>query len=241
MAHERSGKKRGICSRLKAAFRSEKGKQSESSMSLQTSANARPGSTTLQTDRNERPGSTIVSNDQSNLESNPDEDALEETTSQIDGDKRPGSTIVSNDLSNLVSNPDGNTVEEDISTKLWSVAYENMRDGDKKELIITYEKVLTKVASDGKSLDVDEDPNQFENCDRQTRIILMRSTVDQIIEKTKEHSKARGYVIQGVTVFNEIKDIISSALTSYPPAALAFSGLCAALPVRSIVSIVEEV
>ena len=207
MAHERNGKKRGICSRLKAAFRSEKGKQSESSMSLQTSANARPGSTTLQTDRNERPGSTIVSND----------------------------------LSNLVSNPDGNTVEEDISTKLWSVAYENMRDGDKKELIITYEKVLTKVASDGKSLDVDEDPNQFENCDRQTRIILMRSTVDQIIEKTKEHSKARGYVIQGVTVFNEIKDIISSALTSYPPAALAFSGLCAALPVRSIVSIIEEV
>lgn len=86
-----------------------------------------------------------------------------------------------------------------------------------------------------------EDPNEFENCHGQARITLMRIAVDKIIDKTEKQSKAREYVVQGAKILYEIKETISSALTSYPPAALAFSGLCATLPVRSILSITEGV
>lgn len=76
------------------------------------------------------------------------------------------------------------------------------------------------------------EPNRFENCNRQTRVTEMKSAVDVIIEKTEKNSKARGYVIQGAQILDSVKETISSALASYPPAALAFSGLCATLPVR---------
>ena len=87
----------------------------------------------------------------------------------------------------------------------------------------------------------DVDPIDFETCNRKTRIKTMRTAVDDIIERTERHAKARGYVLQGAEIFDKIKETISSALTSYPPAALAFSGLCATLPVSSVLKITEEV
>ena len=62
----------------------------------------------------------------------------------------------------------------------------------------------------------------------------MRSTAEKIIKKTGNHSKSREYIIQGEKIFEEVKETISSALTAYPPAGLAFSGLCGALPVSPI-------
>ena len=66
----------------------------------------------------------------------------------------------------------------------------------------------------------------------------MQITVEKIIEKTEKHSKRREYVIQGAEILDQAKETISSALTSYPPAALAFSGLCATLPVSSFLSMI---
>lgn len=60
----------------------------------------------------------------------------------------------------------------------------------------------------------------------------MKSAVDMIMEKTKKHAKAREYTIQGANILKAAEKTISAALTSYPPAALAFSGLCATLPVN---------
>ena len=60
---------------------------------------------------------------------------------------RPEYSTVSNDQSKSGSTSDENAA--DLSTKLWSDAYENMRDGPEREMIITYEKVLTQLASDG--------------------------------------------------------------------------------------------
>ena len=118
MTQERSEKKPEVFSRLKAAFRSKKGKHSELTELLQSGVDDRPGDTTLRSNRNERRGSTTIGNDQS----------------------KSGGI------------PNKNAAEEDVSTTLWSEAYENLRNGDKRELIITYEKVLTKMASDGKPL-----------------------------------------------------------------------------------------
>ena len=67
----------------------------------------------------------------------------------------------------------------------------------------------------------------------------MQIVVGKIIEDAENQSKRREYVIQGAEILNEAKEIISSALTSYPPAALAFSGLCATLPVNPVLSIFE--
>lgn len=78
------------------------------------------------------------------------DDRPEHTTLLSDGDGNPGNTMVSNDQSNSRIARDEIASEEDISTTLWNRAYENMRDGKKKELIITYEKVLTKEAFIGK-------------------------------------------------------------------------------------------
>lgn len=80
-------------------------------------------------------------------------DTPEKPTLQVHRNERRGSRTSSNGRSKSGSNSDKNAVKEDISAEeLWSEAYENLRKGDKRELIITYEKVLTKVASDGKPL-----------------------------------------------------------------------------------------
>ena len=74
---------------------------------------------------------------------------------------RPEYQIVSNDQSRSGSSSDKNAAAEVLSTKLWSDAYENMRDGPdehKRELIITYEKVLTQLASNGKPFTLSPKP-----------------------------------------------------------------------------------
>ena len=83
-------------------------------------------------------------------------DSPENTTLRIDRNQRLETTTISNDRSKSGSNPDKNAVgEEDLPTQLWSKAYENLRR-DKKELITTYEKVLTKLASDGRSFALEQ-------------------------------------------------------------------------------------
>ena len=65
----------------------------------------------------------------------------------------------------------------------------------------------------------------------------MQIATNQIMAKTERHSKAKGYVLEGYKVFENVKDVLSTALASYPPAGLAFSGLCTALPVSKTSSL----
>jgi hypothetical protein len=55
-------------------------------------------------------------------------------------------------------------------------------------------------------------------------------TIIGSIQKDKEtHEKARQNLIKGVEILGNISSTISSALATYPPAVLAFGGLCAAV------------
>jgi len=77
----------------------------------------------------------------------------------------------------------------------------------------------------------DQMDNQFAKCDRRTRIDLMRTTVQTIQTDKERHEIARENLIQGVEILDKIQETLASALAAYPPAALAFSGICAAAPV----------
>jgi len=59
----------------------------------------------------------------------------------------------------------------------------------------------------------------------------MRTTVETIQKDKERHETARENFIQGVEMLDKIQETVASALTAYPPAALAFSGICAAAPV----------
>jgi hypothetical protein len=70
-----------------------------------------------------------------------------------------------------------------------------------------------------------------EKKDRKLRMDVMRAAAKLVIDQTHEHAKTREFFITGSEVLDAVKEPISSALNSYPPAGLAFSGLCASLPV----------
>ena len=61
----------------------------------------------------------------------------------------------------------------------------------------------------------------------------MQIATNRVMAKMERHSKAKDYVLEGYKVFENVKDVMSTALASYPPAGLAFSGLCTALPVSN--------
>lgn len=74
--------------------------------------------------------------------------------------------------------------------------------------------------------------NIFIDCDPVTRLSRMNDMARRSLEKTQKHQRLEGGAEAVVSFINGLSTFISSLLDSYPPAALAWSGVSAALPVR---------
>ena len=59
----------------------------------------------------------------------------------------------------------------------------------------------------------------------------MNEVVSKALEKAKRHAKAKDMVISAVDFVNKVDDLVGKTLDAYPPASLAWSGVCAAFPV----------
>src|SRR5947209_18269121 len=63
------------------------------------------------------------------------------------------------------------------------------------------------------------------------RMTRMKEVVSKALEKAKRHAKAKDMVISAVDFVKKVNDLVGKTLDAYPPASLAWSGICAALPV----------
>ncbi|KAF6823878.1 ankyrin repeat-containing protein [Colletotrichum musicola] len=113
----------------------------------------------------------------------------------------------------------------DIS-RMWNAAYEAVKMKDAK-LVETYEKVL---ATAGDPAVGATGHNALAGCCEKERLDRMKSAVLRCVEKTKKHENFRDGVIQTSTVIVHLNKVVGGFLTASPPAAMAWSGICAILP-----------
>ncbi|KAH8693746.1 hypothetical protein BGW36DRAFT_429779 [Talaromyces proteolyticus] len=127
------------------------------------------------------------------------------------------------------------SIAEDVSRSLWNRAYESLKSGgDTSKLVTAYEKILTSVFQNESEASVvllsDDAPNMFA-CDDDTRMTNMGEVTRIALARVRRHNTVN-YAISQATEFTKIiQDAVGTMLSGYPPAALAWSGICVILPV----------
>lgn len=67
--------------------------------------------------------------------------------------------------------------------------------------------------------------------DPRERVARMTEMAQVFLEKAKRHQDVHQAVTQAISFVQVTSTIVSSMLVGYPPASLAWSGICAILPV----------
>jgi hypothetical protein len=70
-------------------------------------------------------------------------------------------------------------------------------------------------------------------CNEQICFARMKSIALKSIERTSRHEGLKDGVVQTVTFVTKLSSAVGAMLTPNPPAAMAWSGICAVLPVCS--------
>ncbi|KAF2148220.1 hypothetical protein K461DRAFT_297653 [Myriangium duriaei CBS 260.36] len=121
----------------------------------------------------------------------------------------------------------------DISNKLWNGAYTNIQSGD-AGLVETYEVILTRqlqvegaIASTTAQI-----TNVFAGVTPEVRQAKMKAVTQTVLESAG--SSADSYINKGAlgaaSAVTTLNSLVGGMLASYPPAALAWSGVCTILP-----------
>ncbi|KAK8062516.1 ankyrin repeat protein [Apiospora hydei] len=133
-------------------------------------------------------------------------------------------------------------ISSDTAVSLWTDAYDNIAD---QELVSAYEIVLTEQA--GVKYAAQGIANAFTGSSGQGRMRIMASVAGEMTEK------ASSELAEGVATTAEsiakVASGLGKLLASYPPAAMALSGVAAALPIlakplnvrKSMVSVLKHV
>jgi hypothetical protein len=69
------------------------------------------------------------------------------------------------------------------------------------------------------------------DCDRKQRMASMTEMTRLSLEKAKRHDNVHQAVKQAIDFIKVTSTVVSSMLVAYPPASIAWSGICAVLPV----------
>lgn len=73
----------------------------------------------------------------------------------------------------------------------------------------------------------------FQNSGARARLQLMKQVVEKSLQKAQKHQKTKDGVLRFSTLVLNLKDIGNAVLAPQPPAAMAWSGICAIIPVSS--------
>lgn len=121
-----------------------------------------------------------------------------------------------------------------LAEQLWDRAYDELKaDEAEATLVQAYERVLSlhlhdrALASDG---DVDQE-NRIAQDDPGARRVQMKQLVTAGLAKIEREAKIKENVEKSVQVILQAKEIISSAISTIPQAALPWAGVCVALEV----------
>jgi hypothetical protein len=122
------------------------------------------------------------------------------------------------------------TGEQDVSLELWTRAYDTLKQDDEK-LVSAYEAVLGNRIN-GALAQVTVTVNPLSECTAQTRISLMKSLINDTLKATELGGVAE-LATGAAEVLKSAQEIVGGVLETYPAAALAWSGICAVLPVSA--------
>ncbi|KAF6792671.1 ankyrin repeat protein, partial [Colletotrichum sojae] len=126
-----------------------------------------------------------------------------------------------------LASPSEEASAADISFRMWNAAYQAVKTKDAK-LVETYERVVSQQIVGGKG-----NPSVLEiisHTKKEERLGRMKSAVLRCVEKAKKHENFRDGVIQTSAVIVHLNKVVGGFLTASPPAAMAWSGICALLP-----------
>ena len=121
---------------------------------------------------------------------------------------------------------------------LWDRAYKLLRDDrSTRGLLESYEKILLSEIKDG--IASQTLPASFESFDRQPQLAALVSKKLQAVDNARWRFHIRDETIEVKAQVDRLvkavlfaKDFVSSAVSSEPHAALAWTGVCVLLPVR---------
>ncbi|KAK0621642.1 hypothetical protein B0T17DRAFT_298836 [Bombardia bombarda] len=125
------------------------------------------------------------------------------------------------------------TVGVDVTQDLWDDAYQNLKVArDTTNLVEVYEKILTSIHTSGIDIvRLDSDaPNKLD-CEPQERVVRMRDMTRVSLEKAKRHENVHQAVQQVSDFIQVTSKVVTAMLVAYPPASIAWSGICAVLPI----------
>ncbi|EFX00600.1 nacht and wd40 domain containing protein [Grosmannia clavigera kw1407] len=146
----------------------------------------------------------------------------------------------------------------DISSELWTRAYDRLKSGEETATLVeAYEGVLFGIIRNDTDLDDSEEgkekdsvsistttPNDAEKINNplQTsggsgRIDIMEQATRVALARAKKHKSVHEAVKDTAEFIKEIESTVSSMLTAYPPAAMAWSGICMILPILASPSV----
>jgi predicted component of type VI protein secretion system len=116
-----------------------------------------------------------------------------------------------------------------LSEQLWDAAYDAVK-GDEPSLVRTYEKILSWELGRG------QDGSQEVQADSAIKNVIepdpgrRRRQMAQLVERRQARAEKRNTTMQvarrGVEILGAFKEVVAGALIAYPPAALAFAGVC---------------
>lgn len=133
------------------------------------------------------------------------------------------------------------------SLEIWSMAYERVRERE-IETVTIYERILsschTSNPASGDALSVGGSSssasaggeglasgNVFANSNRVDRVAMMEDIATKALQRVQKHESAEEWTEVATNWVIGLKDFVGALLTSYPPAAIAWSGITVALPV----------
>ncbi|KAL7937634.1 hypothetical protein V8C35DRAFT_277120 [Trichoderma chlorosporum] len=143
----------------------------------------------------------------------------------------------------LKSSKDPTTIQSenssDVSQEIWTHAYENLRfDSETAELVEAYEKILSNVNSENNVTRLSsESPNVLGPLEGSGRMARMGEITRTALAKARQNNDANMNVQEVVNFLKTTQNVIGTMLAAYPPASMAWSGICAILPVIASPSI----
>ena len=118
-----------------------------------------------------------------------------------------------------------------VSEKMWDTAYDGVKEAD-PSLVRSYEKIISlelgRDDGDGTS-EIQADnavENVVESGDPSRRRQQMALCVKRRQDSASGRAGALNVTLQGIGILQKFKLEIASALQTYPPAGLAFAGVC---------------
>ncbi|RAK95653.1 ankyrin [Aspergillus ibericus CBS 121593] len=154
----------------------------------------------------------------------------------LDSSGKEGPTV--NPSSACATGPSGHarpvnppTKPPSLSEKLWDTAYDSIKEID-PSLVKTYEKIISWELESGQQSGGQEDATAIpgNNVIAQSNPSLRRQQMAQLVTRRQSSAEKRETAMQvvqtGVVILESFKGMIAGALEAYPPAGLAFAGVC---------------